>query len=134
MSSSSNGKRHTWNGGNSRGSRAKDEEENEKKMLERERAFDAGLIGPGGVIAPGAGMIELASHPEEFEDNGGNIEVVQQGRNIDLNMPILEVGEDESARICGGSAIGEGVEQGYLRRIRIRSIFFLLLKLFRRKG
>ncbi|CAN6723825.1 unnamed protein product [Malus baccata var. baccata] len=80
----------------------------------KKRKRNKGLIGPGGVIAPGVEIIELVSHPEEFEGNGEIIEVVQQERDIDLNIPILEVGKEEFARVLGGPGAGGGVEQGSL--------------------
>lgn len=40
-------------------------EEKERQRLERERAFDGGLISPGGVIAPKVGPILLENHPED---------------------------------------------------------------------
>ncbi|CAN6581160.1 unnamed protein product [Malus baccata var. baccata] len=77
----------------------------------KKRKRNKGLIGPGGVIAPGVEIIELVSHPEEFEGNGEIIEVVQQERDIDLNIPILEVRKEEFARVLGGPGAGGGVEQ-----------------------
>lgn len=41
--------------------------EKERQRLERERAFDAGLIGQGGSIASEAGRIELLNHPDAIE-------------------------------------------------------------------
>lgn len=115
MSSSSNGRRyHNLNGGDLRGRCALEEEENERQRLERERTFDVGLIGSSGIIAPGAGMIKLVSHLEEFEGNGESTEVVQQSKDIDLNMLILEVVEEWSKRASGWYSVDEGVEQGLL--------------------
>lgn len=82
--------------------------------MEREKAFNAGLIGPGGIIAPSEGMIELVSHPEELEGSGHNTDEVQQSRDIDLNMPILEVVEEGSVRLPEEYDGGGGVEQGLL--------------------
>ncbi|KAM1398236.1 hypothetical protein ACFX2I_015707 [Malus domestica] len=108
---SSNGGHYNVSGGDVGGSRAQEEEVKESQRVERERAFDAGLIGPSGVIAPAAGLIELVSHPDELEGNGESFEVIPQVRNIDLNMPLVEGITEKVERIHGESDVGGGGEQ-----------------------
>ncbi|KAB2626693.1 hypothetical protein D8674_020311 [Pyrus ussuriensis x Pyrus communis] len=73
-----------------------------------------GLFGPGGIIAPSAGMIELVSHLEEFKGNEEHTEVVQQSIDIDLNMSIMEGVEEGSVRAPKGYGVDGGVEQRLL--------------------
>ena len=41
-------------------------------------------------------MIELVNHMEKVAANGMSTEVLQPSRDIDLNMPIVEVHDDVS--------------------------------------
>lgn len=49
----------------------REKEEEELKLQARERAFDAGLIGPGGVVAPQARDVFLYDHPEAVHGGSG---------------------------------------------------------------
>lgn len=64
------------------------EEEKEKQRLEHEKAFDAGLIGPGGVIAPEAGFVVFVDHPEETLIVRDSSENKHPNQDIDLNISI----------------------------------------------
>lgn len=86
----STGRRHEYsNVEDLRARRAMEAAEKERQRMERERAFDAGLIRLESFIAPGARSIELVSHPEEIKGNGESNKVVQPSRDIDLNMPFV---------------------------------------------
>lgn len=130
-----NGKRyHNLNGGELCGRRDLEEKEKERQRLERERAFDAGLFGPGGIIAPSAGMIELVSHLEEFKGNEEHTEVVQQSIDIDLNMSIMEGVEEGSVRAPKGYGVDGGVEQRLLSQDSDPFNLFPIIEAISRKG
>lgn len=66
--------------------------------MARAQAFDAGLIGLGGVVAPEAGTITLLDHPDE--------RVVVVSYAFDLNVPVMV----EHGGLTGSYPVTEGEE------------------------
>lgn len=77
--------------------------EEERQRLEREKAFDTGLIGPGDVVAPEAGPIVLMNHPEERGVMGDSDESLQIIHAFDHNVPIVveQEGLSDSLPVMG---------------------------------
>ncbi|XP_070672186.1 uncharacterized protein [Malus domestica] len=86
-------------------------EENERRRLEREKAFDAGLIGPGRFVTLGVGSVELLCHPEVVAGISENPPMLQQSKDIDLNIPIMEVVEEGLAWALGRYGVEGDVGQ-----------------------
>ena len=77
-------------------------EEEDMQRLAREQAFDAGLIGPGGVVPLEAGPITLMDHPDK--------RWVVVSHASDLNIPV--VGERKGLTVHPAVMEGEGVNLG----------------------
>ncbi|KAM1018688.1 hypothetical protein ACFX2C_040285 [Malus domestica] len=60
----------------------------EEARKDRERAFDAGLIGRGGEVAPGVANVILFELQEPVGDEVGDEGCNQRGIQVDLNVPI----------------------------------------------
>ncbi|KAB2623921.1 hypothetical protein D8674_037874 [Pyrus ussuriensis x Pyrus communis] len=84
---------------------------NGSSSLSLGRCYDR-LIDRGDSIAPEAGRIELLSHLDLIKVIGESTKVIQPNRDIDLNIPIMEVNSDVSGRNHVSDGIARGLGEG----------------------
>lgn len=94
--------------------RAREVEERERHRVTREKAFDARWIGPGGVVAPEAGLIVLEEPPKDVVVAGGGTATTQNGTIIDLNLLVVLEQENHPGTLVESEVVGAGTNGGLL--------------------